>query len=188
MCKLLLFPFFFFLHPFVLKKLTNSFFLLKTKFNTFQKFASKEKKTNKLVRDIYSKTGKLMEDIRDTADFQPAMDAGNRKYFLDQFKKALDKIPNAYKRMMKDEIKDVLNKPTTFSELMDFYQGINARIKGISGGKEVLGILKKPIREGMEIINPYLAEEYQLANRLYAKRFPIAKHLSRKEIDQLISV
>ena len=44
------------------------------------------------------------------------------------------------------------------------------------------------LREGMEIINPYLAEEYQLANRLYAKRFPIAKHLSTKEIDQLISV
>lgn len=154
----------------------------------FAKFASKGEKTNKLMRDIYGKFDNVYSSIRDEGGKLGGLKDKQIDSFLDEFQTQMDKIPKFYKRQIKEEVDDLLNSELKFNDFMDFDQAVNARIKGIEGGKAVLGTLKKATGNSKKAISPELSNDLNLANELYGKRADVSKHLRTKEIDDLLDL
>lgn len=158
------------------------------KLSRYAKFASKGEKTNKLMRDTYEKFDNVYSSIREQGQNLPGLQNEQIDSFLGEFQKTINKIPKFYTRQIKEEINDLLNSELKFTDFLDFEQAINARIKGISGGKAVLGTLKEATKNAKQAISPDLAHESQLANQLYGKRAEVTKHLSTDQISDLIDL
>ena len=154
----------------------------------FANFASKGEKTNKLMRDTYQKFENVYSSIRDEGSRLPGLSEKNYNNFSVDFNEKLSKIPKMYRRLMKEEIEDLENSAHTFSDFIDFNQAVNARIKGVSGGKAALGILKGPIEKAQKLLSPELANDYQLANDLYRKRIDVANHLKTNQIADILDL
>lgn len=154
----------------------------------FAKFSSKGEKTNKLMRDTYEKFDNVYSSIRNEAEKLPGLPYEKAFKFVEDFEDKLAKIPKFYKRQIKEEIEDLLSSEMKFTDFMDFEQAVNARIKGVQGGKAILGTLKKYTSKAKEDISPELAGDLSLANELYGKRIEVSNHLKTKQIDDLIDL
>lgn len=158
------------------------------KLSKMASFASKGEKTNQLMRDIYGKMGTVYEGIRNEGTNLPGLGREAADEFTTKFNSQLNKIPKFYKRQIKEEIEDLMNSEMKFSDFIDFDQAVNARIKGVSGGKAILGTLKKATAEAKQAISPELANDLSLANELYGKGVDVSKHLRTKEIEELFDL
>ncbi len=158
------------------------------KLSSMASFASKGEKTNQLMRDIYGKMGTVYEGIRNEATNLPGLSREAADEFTTKFSTQLDKIPKFYKRQIKEEIEDLMNSEMKFSDFIDFDQAVNARIKGVSGGKAILGTLKKATGDAKQAISPELANDLTLANEIYGKGIDVSGHLRTKEIEELFDL
>jgi len=152
------------------------------------KFASKGEKTNKLMRETYEKFDNVYSSIRESGEKLPGLRGEQADIFLGNFQEKMDKIPKFYKRQIKEEIDDLLNSELKFNDFMDFDQAVNARIKGVEGGKAILGTLKEATSKAKQAVNPQLAEDLKLANELYGKRINVSQHLRTKQLDDLLDM
>lgn len=156
------------------------------KLERFSRFASKGEKTNRLMRDIYEKFDNLYGSIRERGTELPGLNLDQAQKFEGDFNKILDRIPKFYRRQINEEVQDLLNSEMKFSDFVDFDQAVNARIKGVKGGKAWLGTLKEATSDAKQMIDKDLADEMKLTNQLYQKRANVSKHLTGKNIDDLI--
>lgn len=154
----------------------------------FAKFASKGEKTNQLMRDIYQKFDNVYGSIREQGENLPGLAREEIAKFEKNFEEKLAKIPKFYRRQIKEEVEDLMNSQMKFTDFIDFDQAVNARIKGVEGGKAVLGTLKEFTGEAKKAISPQLADDMNLANELYRKRIDVSKHLRTKEIEEIIDL
>ena len=154
----------------------------------YAKFASKGEKTNKLMRDVYEKFDNVYGPIRDQAESLPGLSEKQTTEFLNEFDSVYEKIPKFYRRMIKEEVNDLLDSKLSFNDFTDLEQAINARIKGVEGGKAVIGRLKGPIDKAKNMISPELTSDQKLANELYRKRIDVSNHLKTKEISDLLDI
>ena len=73
----------------------------------------------------------------------------------------------------------------TGDELINWYRDISSRY---NLGRAELELLKNPIRDALHSINPQLAAEFSIANRMYQKSAQIGRVLRPNEYEHLISL
>lgn len=151
-------------------------------------FARKGKKVSKLSKNIYSKLGGIYEGIKEEAAQSPSNILPEKEVnsFLDEMQSLTKDISPRFRRLIKEDVNDLLNSDLTFNDFTNFYHDINANIGSQTGGKAVLGRFKEPVNKVLSKINPELAEEFYLTNEFYGKGMNILKHLKPKEIEALI--
>lgn len=158
------------------------------KLSRYASFAQRGRKTDRLMKDIYSRFDQVYEGIREQGKNLQSLPKENINSFLDDFQKSISEIRPRFRKLIQPDIEDLLNSDMKFNDFVDFFQDVNAVVKGQEGGKAVIGKLKQPILNAQRAINPELTEEFQLANELYGKRANVVKALKPNQIDSLLDM
>lgn len=151
--------------------------------------AQKGKKTHELMKDIYERFGEVYKGIKTEASQlkNPKLSGSDINEFLGEVQNIWQDISPRDRRLIEDELNNLLSTEISFNDLLNFNQDINAEIRGKTGGPAVIGRLKEPISKAMKKISPELASDYELANKLYAKRADVSSHLRPNQIDSLVN-
>lgn len=144
------------------------------------KLSEKGQKTKQLLGDISSKLGQGYDELK--GNFKklktPYLKGKDALDFDDALMNSLEKINPRFRRLLSSDLEALTNREITGEGLINFYQDINATVKGQDGGKAVLGTLKKPILDGLKKINPELAADFTKLNNFYAKKATLSKSLN----------
>lgn len=152
-------------------------------------YAHKGERTRESLAGAHEKLGQGYQNIKkEGKELASGLNRQQSKEFTSKIEDKLEDISPDFQRLIKDNLKDIRNKEITFNRLYDFYQDINRKIKGVEGGKAVLGILKEPILEGLRDINPRLAKDFESINRFYAKKSQVAGILSPRQVEDLLDL
>jgi len=159
--------------------------------NRWGKWAIKGEKNSKLMESIYHKTGKIYDGIKTEAGALGnkfvTPEAGIK--FLNDTSEIIKDMPHKYRSIIKQDAIDLLNSGGDFNAFTNFYHDVNAVIGSESGGKAIVGRIKKPVMEAIESINPKLASDFQLANDLFRTRANVKGALvNPKDFDKLMDL
>jgi hypothetical protein len=159
------------------------------KLRTLGKVAQKGAKTEKVLKDVGQKLGESYEAVKEGYKSlkQPYLRASKAVKFDDALQSSLEKINPRFTRLIEKDLESLRNNGVSGESLINFYQDINATVKGQEGGKAVLGILKKPILEGLKELDPRLEKDFTKLNQFYSKKAQISKALKPGMIDKFIS-
>lgn len=158
----------------------------KKKMSLLSKAALKFEKESPFVRGIKNKFDNIYDDIRVKGDQDNYLEGAALKDFENNFFKKLDKIPPDFKDLIKRNEELLFEKPINFTSLHDFVMGVNRKIKGVEGGKAVLGILKEPVREAQEKLDAPLYKELRETDSVYRNYKKFLNKLTKKDYDNLI--
>ncbi len=156
------------------------------KWSFLKNLAKKDKKTANLLQNIHEKFGGVYEPLikRGSAE------RGLKRFEIDSFAfelyKKLKKIPLVHREGVIKDVRELGNSKINNADFIQFIQNINARIGTAKGGKRSIGLLKEPVKTFMKKLNPQLAEDYDLANKLYGKSKSMARNLAPKQIDEFV--
>ena len=152
-------------------------------------FTEKGEKTKKIISDISGKLGENYEILKDKYKnlAHPNLKGDAVVAFDNKLEDVLEKINPRFHRLIGSDLEALRNKGVSGENLINFYQDINAAVKGHEGGKAVLGKLKGPILDGLKEIDPNLAKDFKKLNEFYAKKGLLAKKLKPGTLDNLIS-
>lgn len=156
------------------------------KIRMLSKVADKGKKSEKLISNISDKLGEGY-DLLKTQGSEKFLRGSEAVAFDDKLSDVINKIPPRFSRLIEKDVEDLRNRGISQKNLIDFYQDINAVVKGQEGGKAVLGILKKPIMEGLEQIDPKSAKDFVKLNEFYSKKAKLSKGLSKDQLDNFMT-
>lgn len=152
------------------------------------KIAKADPKTEKTLKEIKDKLGSLYENVKEEGGKLKGLNMDQYDSFQDSLKETLDKIRPGYRRLIKDELSDLSNSEHSIKDLIDFYQDINMKVKGVEGGKAVLNKLKGPVLDAISEISPKAAEDFKLTNELYSKLSKVKYALKPSRFDELYSL
>jgi hypothetical protein len=147
--------------------------LLKTpeQINRWSTFASKGKKSRKLMESIYNKTGSIYDSVISEGKSLPPLSNESKEKILKSFSKIKEETPNVHWELIEKDMKDFLTKGRAGAEdLINLDKDINAILGADRGAWDAVGRFKGPIKEALESINPQIAEDYSLAKEFYRSR------------------
>jgi hypothetical protein len=153
---------------------------------SLEKISAKGQKTEELRKNIRGKLGSHFDVLKKQGEerFLHGKDAVE---FDNKLSGVVEKINPRFSRSIEKDLEALRNKGISQKNLIDFYQDINAIVGKQDGGKAVLGILKKPILEGLHKIDPEAANQFSRLNEFYAKAQRFAKGMKENQIEKLFS-
>ncbi len=172
-------------HGFSDKEITP-FLQSEKKWSFLKNLAKKDKKTAKLLENIQERSGGIYETLKTQGAAEPGLNPDQYERFIEALGKEKKNIPLVFREKASKDIAELINSPMTNADLIQFNINLNARIGAKKGGPAAIGRLKRPVKEFMKELNPELAADYELANKLYSQGKKIASKLSPKNIDEFI--
>lgn len=156
----------------------------KTKLSIFGKIGRRGSRVEEILESISDKFKQAYEVFRELGKSKalPRKDVSN---FVDKFESVWEDLPIDLRKQMKDIKIDFLGKPITRASMQDFFHAIN---RTPPGSRKILSRLKKPIYEGMEMVERGSGKEFELLNDLNVKKFEVMKKLAPSQIDRLASI
>lgn len=103
---------------------------------------------------------------------------------LNEIDALLSKMPNEIQGLIKADLKQLASSPMAVEDLMKFYADVNYHY---SPKTRKLGLIKGPLMEAMATVNPQLANDFALSNKMWSKYFDISKKLKPGTVDQIFS-
>lgn len=166
--------------------------LLKTpeQINRWSTFASKGKKSRKLMESLYNKTGHIYDSVISESKSLPPLSEQAKETILSNFIKIKEDIPNIHWELIEKDVKDFLTKGRAGAEdLINLDKDINAILGVERGAWDAVGRLKTPIKEALESISPKIADDYSLAKEFYKSRSRIKGALiNPKDFDRFLDI
>ena len=153
---------------------------------TLSRIASKGKKTEKLGEATKSKLGAGFDVLKEEGA-EKFIKGSDAVAFDDKISDVIGKINPRFGRLIEKDVEALRNKGVSQKNIIDFWQDINAIVKKEEGGKAVLGILKKPLLEGLEKIDPEAAKKFVNLNNFYAKSQRFQKSLKPGLTEKLLT-
>lgn len=166
--------------------------LLKTpeQINRWSAYASKGKKSRKLMESVYQKSGKIYDSIIDEGKNLSPLSQQAKTDLINEMTPIWQNMPHKYRSLIKEDLKDFLTKGRAGAEdIINFDRDINAVIGAEKGGKAMVGQFKGPINKALSSINSSLGEDYSLAKQLYATRAKVKGSLvNPKDFDKFMDL
>lgn len=159
----------------------------KRKLAFLSKGASKFEKTDPRIENIQNKLGNVFEGIREKGEGK-FLQGTNLSNFEKEFYDKFSKIDEDFQDLIKTRVEKLFNTPIDFKSLHDFERAINRRIKGVEGGKAVLGILKEPVQKAQSKIDKELFSELQKTKGAYRDLKKFSEKMTKKDFDALLNL
>lgn len=156
----------------------------KRKLNLLGKLSAKDEKLASRLGATKERIGSIYEGVKESSKKLGGLDEASLNKFESSVGNVLDDIRPMHRRLVNDELHDLAMSEHSIKDLVDFYQDINAKVKGVEGGKAILNKLKPSIMEAIKDISPQAAEDFKLANDLYSKLHKTAAILKPKKWEE----
>jgi hypothetical protein len=166
--------------------------LLKTpeQINRWSAFASKGKKSRKLMESLYNKTGNIYDSVITEGKSLPPLSNEAKEKIIKSFTEIQKEMPNIHWELIEKDMKDFLTKGRAGAEdLINLDRDINAVLGAERGAWDVLGRFKGPIKDALESVSPKVAEDYGLAKEFYRSRHKVkAALINPKDFDKFMDI
>lgn len=93
-------------------------------------------------------------------------------------------MPAKTRNVIQEDFQQLLNSPKDTKSIIKFFRDINAQY---GQNKKQLGRLKEPLMEGLSTIDPQLAKDFNLTNKLFQKYYDISSKLKPNIVDQILT-
>jgi hypothetical protein len=154
--------------------------LLKSNFTQglLSKVARKTKKITQTIEDIDKRFGDVFSEIKDRGAKYPKLDTQQNVNILTGFKSlekdlSLSKLPTQEKQFALDQVKkaasSIETEGLTIPELIDTYRDLNKVLRKANVPENAITRLKNEIKETFKKIDPEMAIDFNLSNKLYSK-------------------
>jgi len=154
------------------------------------KVGAKGIRTEKAARRTRTALGNVYEQLRTEGERLPFLEAEANLTLGNAIEDKLEKIPASIRKVIQEDLKDLLNKPIKANDIINFWEDINSSInwKSVADGKRKLNSLKKPLLDSLKKINPTLARDFELTNKFYSQMKKVYPNLRPTDIDKWIAL
>lgn len=154
------------------------------KTNILAKLSPRRGRTKKLLDKSYKALGNVYDRFDNIPSATKEISPGASRKVLESINEKMKDFPAALRKVVQDDLTDLIEQPITGSSLINFFKDLNYNI---GKGHNALGILKEPIFKALEDISPELAQDFRLTNKLYAKYATISNKLKPSLVSDLYS-
>ena len=138
------------------------------------KLSPKRGKTEEALKSTKEGLGSTYSKIQESEQAAKSLSQTSTNKLMDDIASKLDDLPRELRNKVQPDLDDLLNNKVTGKSLMNFWSDLNSHF---SGDKKRLSILKGPVKEAIGLVSPQLEKDFELANSLYSKFYPISKRL-----------
>jgi len=149
----------------------------------FGKVAAKGRSVQDRLQSTREGIGRAFSAIEESEGAQKLLGRADTDRMLEQMSKVLAKAPNKDRALIAADFQDLVNQPITGSSIINFWQDLNSTI-GPKNSR--VALLKGPMQEALNAIDPLLAKDFESANKLFAKWADINTVLQPKALDNFI--
>lgn len=141
--------------------------------STGEKIAS----TKSGIQQVYTK-------VKDSPLAQKEISEIANGKLINSLKEKISDMPREVQDVILQDLNDLLANKITGKSLINFYSDVNHNL----GGKTTqLAQLKNPIKEALATLSPELVQDFEMANKLYERYYPIASKLKPNLVSNLIT-
>ncbi len=160
--------------------------LIQSKFKQkwLTKISPKGDRTQNALQNTKEGLARAYSGIQESEIAAKGLGSQGTEKLINSISDKLIDLPSELRNKVQADLNDLLNNKITGKTLMNFHKDINSYF---SKEKKMLGILKEPIKEAIHSISPELGKDFELANSLYSKYYPIASKLKPTQADQIYS-
>lgn len=154
------------------------------------KYGTRNFRTKNAAKKTRESLGNLYSQIAQEGEKGPILSSDRASLLQSNLNDKIEKLPASVRRVIKEDVSDLFNKPIKASDLTNLWQDLNSQInwKSIGGGKKRLNSLKEVLLGGIEEINPQMAKDFELTNELYSKFNKLYKNLQPQSLDRLLAL
>jgi hypothetical protein len=134
------------------------------KLATLSPIAAKGARSEAALERTKSEIGSVFEELKQRPESRVVLAQPQSDALVSKLQSTLEKMPDAVRRLVKQDFLDFSRKPVSGEEIMNFWADINHHIQG----NPQLGILKEPLQKALTTINPALGHDFEVANKLYS--------------------
>ena len=147
-------------------------------------------RSRRAARRTREALGNIYGQLAQEGEKLPILSSNRAQVLQNQLESKLEKMPSSVRRSIQSDMQDLFARPVKANDLMNFWQDLNSQInwKKIGGGKRRLNELKDVLFEGLEAINPKLANEFELTNEFYSTFNNTYKNLYPTHLDRWIAL
>lgn len=136
--------------------------------------AKKGGRTQRALQKSYNAIRNTYNVIRSSPDALKPLGKERTANIMRKLEKIFLEAPSAQRDKIIKDFADLKAGPFTIDSAINFFHDVNQTL-GPNIGE--LSLLKGPLIEGMKELSPGLAEDFQLANKLFANRAKLAQSL-----------
>lgn len=147
------------------------------------KFAPKRGSTQKALASTKAALSEGYNTLRESPAAQASLSRSDTENLVNSLSETFEKMPSAVRSKIKQDTRDLMNKPITGETLINYWQDINHNL----GSKtKQLSLLKEPLKKALQDISPELAKDFEMLNGLQSKYYPIASKLKPNITDDIV--
>src|SRR5690606_11141990 len=157
------------------------------KLAALSKVAFKYPEKSPFIREIRDNLGSLYEQVY-SKGAQKALGDQGLSIFTSDLNKALQSLNPRYRDALKKEVELLFSEPITFKSLAEFEHAANDALRGMTGGKRSIGVLKDVAKKTMKYLDPALSKEHEMVNKSYAQLANFTEHMTKKQADSFLKL
>lgn len=138
------------------------------------KLAKRGSKTDLVIESARNGLESVYENLAAHPSFETVLAPFERSVIENELYSSLEKFPVKLRKQVLPDVQEFINGPQSFGEAVNLWQDINANFGSKSSRAQ---ILKKPLLEAMEKIDPSLTKDFQMANEAYGNFASVRKNL-----------
>lgn len=146
--------------------------------SALKRFAAKGDYVQGILKNSKKAVDTIYETIGESSSAKNIISPDISKKMDAVLKREIGKLPSELQKKIAPDLNDLMKGDITGEKLINFYQDLNHYI---SKGDSKLGKLKDPIVKAMEGVSPEFAQDFKIANDLYARSAKIRKTLNKKD-------
>ena len=159
----------------------------KNKQRWLSKLAYKGEKTNKSLNLTKNSLSEAYNGITKSDIAKRPLPENLKNEFLYNIQQKLFNLPSVTRDVVKQDLKDLLDKPITIESITNFWKDINANVSYDPEKYRALSILKSDISNTLAKVSPKTAKDFNSINELWSKYSDIRRSLTPKLSDQILN-
>lgn len=148
------------------------------------KLASKGKGIQQRLSRSKEAIGEIADRFKTGPHGETVLAQPESNKMISQLQDILYDMPAKTRNVIMEDFQQLANSPRDTKSIIKFYRDIGAQY---GSNKKQLGRLKEPLKEALATIDPQLANDFNLTNKLFEKYYDISSKLKPGIADQMLS-
>lgn len=137
--------------------------------------SSKGRKTVERFSQAKKGLDRVWEGISTRESAKKALSGEDFSQFMKEVNNTSSKLPDAQRKLIAEDLNDLIRSNATGADLINFWQDLNYHIRK---GEGALGQYKGPIEKALIKLDPELAKDFKLTNKLHGNFADLAYRMS----------
>lgn len=138
------------------------------------KISTRGRRVQGKLSDTYEAIGDIMNRFKTGSKSEVVLGEVESSKLVSKLQDVLYEMPSKVRNTIMQDFEELLASPKDVKSIINFYRDVSANF---GKNKKQLELLKEPLRNALATVDPSLANDFNLANKLYQKYIDISSRL-----------